>query len=65
MESLVTASIGIFCVNHHYYFQIIVAETEQHYLVSTTATTAHRVSQREGIEIWEIEVSPIGFILNG
>ena len=65
MESLVTASLGIFCINHLYYFQIIVAETEQHYFVSTGATTAHRVSQREGIEISEIEELPTGFLLNG
>ncbi len=65
MESLVTASLGIFSINHRYYFQIIIAETEEHYFVSTTATIAHRVSQREGIEIWEIEESPTGFLLNG
>jgi hypothetical protein len=65
MESLVTASFGIFCINHHYYFQIIVAESEQHYFVSTIATIAYRVSQREGIEIWEIEELPTGFLLNG
>lgn len=65
MESLVTASLGIFSINHRYYFQIIVAESDHHYFVSTTATTAHRVSQREGIEIWEIEESPEGFLLNG
>jgi hypothetical protein len=65
MESLVTASLGIFCVNHQYYLQIIVAETEQHYFVSTKATTAHRLSQREGIEIWEIDQLPPGFLLNG
>lgn len=64
MESLVTASLGIFKIRQAYFLQTIIADTENHYFSPLLPTQAHRLSQREGIEIVELEAEPEGFYLN-
>lgn len=64
MESMVTASIGIFKTQRKFYLQIISAKQYQFYYCEINYDVARLISEQENLEIENVFELPAGTILN-
>jgi hypothetical protein len=63
METLITASIGLYLVGKAYYLQIISAERYQFYFVPIDKAAAYEICEQENLQIDITHELPEGMIL--